>query len=308
MEKRLWAAMTDLRKELKELAMYTESLIQEYEDNEMMYYYPKVLIPSIVIKALKRPTEKESPLRFSNISIGGICVAAICFLLLYFLGHWSAWLIFPAAITIIIFDTTIAYKKRKGKNEQENKRIRQIINDPSLLRAYRKNEVKAVLKCFGQGTKTSSAQVGKYDKILFDAVREIPGSSPKILEEVDFFHSPDYRNYTPDVILHIPSINLCIDLEVDEPWFIDYSGKKQASHCIESPNDDLRDRRFLEERWIVIRFAEEQVALNPKSCAKEVAKVLTLFGLDVLDKFSNIEDLKPVNQWTEDQALKISRV
>lgn len=306
MEKRLRAAMTDLRKELKELAMYTESLLKEYEEKEMMYYYPKVLLPPSVKKALRqKPTEKKSPLRFSPISIGSIGAAAISFLLLYFLGHWSEWLIFPAAITIIIFDTTIAYKKRKENNEQENKRIRQIINDPSLLRAYRENEVKAVLKWAGKVTKRSSAQVGKYDKTLFDAVSTIPSSRPKICEEVDFGY---FSNYTPDVILHIPSVNVWIDLEVDEPWFIDDFGEKQPSHGIECAHDYVRDDRFLAARWIVIRFAEEQVALNPKSCAKEVAKVLTLFGFDVLEKLSNIEDLRPANQWTEDQALVISRV
>jgi hypothetical protein len=36
----------------------------------------------------------------------------------------------------------------------------------------------------------------------------------------------NWRFFTPDVIIHVPKLNLFIDVEVDEPWFLDEFGQK----------------------------------------------------------------------------------
>lgn len=264
--------------------MDTESLLNEYEARERKGLYPQVFLPPSVKEALRQVPEERVTFRIGPISIGAV---ASFFLLLFIIRHPSGWLILPIIIIFIIFDATIAYKSRKEKIEQENKRIRQIINDPKLLRERRENRAKEELKGIEVNMFESESKEGLCDKILFDAVKAIPNSRPKMGKAVFF-------GYAPDVILHIPSIGVWIDLEVDEPWCNDKFNEKQPRHYVEDAWDYIRNTRFLDEEWIVIRFAELQVALHPKSCAKEVAKILTLFGFDVLDKFSDIKDLAQV--------------
>lgn len=279
--------------------MDIESLLNEYEERESMGLYPKVMIPGSVKRTLRQKPKEKSTRRFGPISIG---VAMISLLFIYYLSTPFKWLGLLGTCAAILYDTTRGYKLRKEKNDQANIKIRQILNDPKLLGEYIVNRAKQKLRKVYNNTIKSEAKVGKHDETLFDAIKVIPNSITKRSEGLCLPYL-----FTPDVILHIPTINVWVDLEVDEPWFINDDDQKEPSHYLGDEKDCYRDEQFLAANWMVIRFAEEQVASQSRSCAKEIAKLLTLFGFDVLHNFINIKDLEPVKQWTKEEALEIPR-
>ena len=146
----------------------------------------------------------------------------------------------------------------------------------------------------------SDARLGKYDSTLLMALRDIPNCVVKSGEGLNLGYT-----FTPDVIIHVPSLNLWIDVEVDEPWFIDELGQKQPIHYI--GKDRYRDERFLQSNWVVFRFAEEQVAKQVESCTKEVADFLQLFDVNTSSKFRSITTIKKIGCWTYEQALDVLR-
>ncbi len=74
---------------------------------------------------------------------------------------------------------------------------------------------------------------------------------------------------------------------------------------MELETQEIRDDFFVDCLWIVIRFSEEQVVRYPESCCKEVAKVIfKLTGnLSVLSSLKDENDLKPIQRWTEEEAI-----
>lgn len=84
----------------------------------------------------------------------------------------------------------------------------------------------------------------------------------RIIEHCQF---ADEQGYTPtaDFILINDDLKLAIDLEIDEP----YSFKESLPiHLVEDPKYIYRDKFFLKLGYIVIRFAEYQIAKHPDYC------------------------------------------
>ncbi|MEI6379303.1 MAG: hypothetical protein WCO81_00225 [Cyanobacteriota bacterium ELA615] len=115
------------------------------------------------------------------------------------------------------------------------------------------------------------------------------------------FHYP----YIPDFIYWDKKSNLYIDIEIDEPYVYDNG---EPIHYLGSQRDCTRDRFFLEQNWLVIRFAEEQIIKYPHSCCKVVAQeIVKITGDDSLMlRFKNIAALKTVSQWTYAQAIDMA--
>ena len=106
--------------------------------------------------------------------------------------------------------------------------------------------------------------------------------------------------YEPDIAMISKSAkNIFIDIEIDEP----YSGvNRKLTHC--TPNDNLRDKFFTERGWIVIRFSEYQVHLQPMQCLYHIASIIS--SIDPLYKLPNelkyLEEIKNENCWNNSQA------
>ncbi|MBD2019239.1 hypothetical protein H6F43_03460 [Leptolyngbya sp. FACHB-36] len=153
--------------------------------------------------------------------------------------------------------------------------------------------------------KPSSARAGKRDKVLFEKLKstfpELKIDWQKGLE----LSSGQYP-YTPDVIVHDPITHIWIDVEIDEPWFKE-DGIKKPSHYL--GKDDRRNDFFLQCGWIVIRFAEEQVAQSPSSCLRVIAQELDKFRgqKEFSARLSDFSGPAEIPIWTEDNALEISR-
>ena len=106
--------------------------------------------------------------------------------------------------------------------------------------------------------------------------------------------------YEPDIVLCDKSIGLYIDVEIDEP----YDGYSRLdTHTIES-NDDNRNRFFGESGWIVVRFTEHQVHINPDGCVKFIESVLCGLREGVVsgNSFLELED-----RWDRKQSVEWER-
>lgn len=62
-------------------------------------------------------------------------------------------------------------------------------------------------------------------------------------------------SYSTDFTYIDKSLNLYVDIEIDEPY---YYKTKEPTHCSDQEKDKHRNAFFLENNWVVIRFAEEQ--------------------------------------------------
>ncbi|WP_339873487.1 hypothetical protein [Olleya marilimosa] len=107
------------------------------------------------------------------------------------------------------------------------------------------------------------------------------------------FHN---RPYEPDIVLIDKSINLYIDIEIDEPYDGYY---RYPTHEIEK--DDTRDLFFTESGWVVIKFTERQVHQQERECISLIKDVLNSIKNYELEIASNctIE-----NQWNYQQAVR----
>ena len=117
------------------------------------------------------------------------------------------------------------------------------------------------------------------------------------------------ERYTPtaDFILINDDLKLGIDLEIDEPYTIKES---MPIHLVEDRKYIIRDKFFMELGYIVIRFAEYQIAKYPDYCCLHIVRVRNQF-LDRELKISiphgiDIQPLKPqdwkVKTWNRKEA------
>lgn len=151
-------------------------------------------------------------------------------------------------------------------------------------------------------TPGSSAPKGRTEFSFYDKLnRYFPG---QILIDYKMVKYVEYP-YTPDFILHLPAWNLYVDIEIDEPYD---AKKKKPTHCIDVPKDTNRDDFFLEKNWVVIRFAEEQIIISPKSCCKFIASVVSaLTGQLIPEELQNTPRLRDVPRWNTKKAKRMAR-
>lgn len=279
------------------MSKHTESLLKQYILRNDGRSYPKILIPLCIQEALLAESglrTSKTAHRFGDLSGWAIALGAIS------LATPVGWLGLIGAGAAVLYDSTDGYRDRLLAIQEENQKAKEILSDSNLLQKYMQNQLRSTLRETTTNLVKSTARSGRYDDVLLNAVKKIPGCLVKKGEGLNLGYT-----FTPDVILHIPSLNLWIDLEVDEPWFTNDSGQKEPIHYI--GKDDYRDKQFHDAQWVVIRFAEKQVAEQPDSCAKEVAKFLTLFDIQSIQAFQNLPDLQSVSCWSYDSALKFPR-
>ncbi len=128
----------------------------------------------------------------------------------------------------------------------------------------------------------------------------------RILEHCQF---EDNQGYTPtaDFILINDDFKLAIDLEIDEPYTLK---ELLPIHLVEDKKYIYRDKFFLSLGYIVIRFAEYQIAKYPDYCCLYIARVLNQF-LDDNEKIRipNLTEISPLNpqdwkvkSWTQRES------
>jgi hypothetical protein len=114
--------------------------------------------------------------------------------------------------------------------------------------------------------------------------------------------SKEIRTYLPDYVYFDPD-GLIIDIEIDEPY-VGHNGEPIHYEGI----DVYRDNFFIENNWIVIRFAEEQIIKQPEECCFFIAQAIN-------EITNNDEHIKlfikqniptPIRQWSKEEAHKLA--
>lgn len=270
------------------------NLLNNYILNYNSSLYPHILIPDKIKQALQsQPSIKKADL-FSSTS--AVAVVAGVFSLATPIG----WLGLLGAGCAIVYDMTTGFEKREATVKAENEKAMKVLSNPRLMSDYIRDQVKNRLTNVSQNLVRSDARVGKYDNQLLNNLKKIPGCLIKSGEGLHLSYK-----WTPDIILHVPSVGLWIDIEVDEPWYKDSDNQKQPIHYI--GKDDYRNRSFLDANWIVFRFSEQQVAEQSMSCVREVARFLQLFGIDAFRQFQDLPELRPTRRWTQEKATTLPR-
>jgi hypothetical protein len=107
--------------------------------------------------------------------------------------------------------------------------------------------------------------------------------------------------YSSDFSIVLPD-GLSIIIEIDEPY---YYKDGTPTHCIDRNKDSDRNKFFLAGAWSIIRFAEEQIVINPEGCCLEIARLLVQLTRDrqYLTKFSpGVFPLKEIRCWSYSEA------
>jgi Protein of unknown function (DUF559) len=151
-----------------------------------------------------------------------------------------------------------------------------------------------------RSSEKSNAQVGASEQRFLDHLKsKLPG-------QISFGHVylPDGYNhpYSADIELILAN-GLCFQIEIDEPYVYK---TREPHHCWDNDKDDKRDRYFLEQGWIIIRFSERQVVSNPDGSIGIIAEVLSRFGDNkkLNDLALLAKTLKVENRWsTADSRL-----
>lgn len=147
------------------------------------------------------------------------------------------------------------YYKKLAKYEEEI----ELILSQTNISLFRKKEKVSSLFIGKQPIEShEDVQKGRYEdnfigvlqKKMFDKIH----SGLKLIAGND-------NGFFPDVAYVNKEKNLCIDIEIDEPYSlinkipIHYTGI-----------DNNRNNYFLSNGWFVVRFSEKQVAMQPKEC------------------------------------------
>lgn len=150
-------------------------------------------------------------------------------------------------------------------------------------------------------------------------------SNQKGYKEIDFFNQlkqnitdigltnnvhmviPNFNKpYEPDIVLFDKSLNLYIDIEIDEPYDGFY---RYPTHYInpedEVKQDNVRDLFFTESGWIVIRFTEKQVHCEAYDCIDYIKNVLhSLYNRT----FVNNVNCETESQWDYNQCIQWQKI
>lgn len=151
----------------------------------------------------------------------------------------------------------------------------------------------------------STTTTGVTEPLLIEALQLLKEFAPdiEILQNISLSIKNREYSYRPDIGLFWQKFNLCVDIEIDEPY--DLVSRKPL-HYIGSA-DYLRNLYFISQGWVVVRFSEEQVFSKRTECVKYVALVLTKIISD--NTFDTLlTDFKPEFsvRWSYDKAKELA--
>lgn len=294
-----------------------------------MIQYPIILVPKSIqhVKTAQpplpstpqkpQPLIQPKPIAFDTIAIKSLIIVGVSLITAVTFPPTIVFIIFMVSVTLQIVLIKLVYNARQQKyynNIQEyQKRLLHYENEmkayrievsrtlkPENIETYRRKLLLDILRNTTSNREINNrAREGRFEKQFGKELCRCFGD--KINTNLTL-NIPNYEYpYTPDFAYFDRSLNLFIDIEIDEP----YTDEKSIHY---NGADDERNNFFLACNWIIIRFAEEQVATSPLSCCREIAKVIDeLLGIDInLRKFAGIFDLTIIPQWTESQSLEMA--
>jgi very-short-patch-repair endonuclease len=107
------------------------------------------------------------------------------------------------------------------------------------------------------------------------------------------------KPYAPDFCFIDPNTGLHIDIEIDEPYI---ANTQQAIHY--KGADSNRNDFFVQNGWLVVRFAEEQIVKYPEACCAQIEAVRQ-FALYLQPQLDTHVPVVP--HWTRAEAEKMAQ-
>jgi hypothetical protein len=200
------------------------------------------------------------------------------------------------------------YQSKKDKykeyvNEQKS---------PKRIAEYRKQKLLEILQKTTPGRINHiNLPMGSWEPFFEIYLKEYFGNKIKLNLILQPINHDSNHPYESDFTYHDSNLNLYINIELDEPYSISaFAQPLDPVHFTENINERNRDKYFLNMNWIVIRFAEEQVARYPRRCCKEIAKLVNKITKDnsILNKFKGIPDLDKKSRWTQAQSEEMINI
>lgn len=90
-----------------------------------------------------------------------------------------------------------------------------------------------------------------------------------LIKNAVFSIGEKYLPSVPDFVIYLKESNLCLDIEIDEPY-VWHLNKPTHFHAY----DVDRDFSMLYENWFIIRFTEEQVVIHPNECIQFIVQLI----------------------------------
>ena len=144
------------------------------------------------------------------------------------------------------------------------------------------------------------AVVGVSEPLLLAKLKELCKNNEGLvlLEKIAIpIQSREY-SYRPDAALYFKEHNICIDIEIDEPYDI---CSHKPLHYIGS-SDNLRDTYFTRNGWCVLRYSENQVLHHIDAVVKHIEFVIKWLVGSPTDSYTLKED----ERWTYQEALDMA--
>jgi hypothetical protein len=229
-----------------------------------------------------------------------------------------------AAIAYLAWTMNQSFPKRKREHDDYDRKYPRLvqqyqaakdshsaevakINSPENIARYQQEQLLLALRQTEphDGENSTAPKGFSEDKFYAHLNHHFRGRIHRSLTSTNPKFKPPYDLYSPDFVYIDRSLSLYIDIEIDEPY---YHNTGQPTHFVGATKDINRNNHFLAKNWLVIRFAEEEIARCPKSCCKAIAQIIAeVIGDDLeLRQFSGIDDLPTRKQWTEAEAAQMA--
>ena len=107
--------------------------------------------------------------------------------------------------------------------------------------------------------------------------------------------------FYPDFIYH-DATGLTINIELDEPYAL---RDRTPIHC--HGQDRARNAYFVRQRWVVVRFTEEQAVRQPALCCQELAALISTLNRRHYAVRLIPDSLRPQPAWSQEQARQLAQ-
>ncbi len=235
------------------------------------------------------PLEPIAPEKNDDYGCLWFILIILVFIVIIFKFHWIA--IFVAIILFLIsasdIGNNVEEKYKKEYEEYQRKKESFIEDGRRFSEKIQKYRQELLLYEKEKEIVYSPQNVKQYQEAYYyerlnnspKPLRYINDSDTILGKSEDFFFNklnqvfPDriFRSRTiektsflPDIILWDKSLNILIDIEIDEPYILETG---EPIHHLES-NDYKRDIFFTNQNWFVLRFAEVQIVTETQACIK----------------------------------------
>jgi hypothetical protein len=201
-------------------------------------------------------------------------------------------------------------------NTHLNKTVESLLPiEPNIIQYLKKVKIQTTIELKQISTdaikpllEKATAQEGATESFFLSHLRELLPSLCTV-QGVPFAIPGSKLRYSCDFIAVHRETGIAVDIEIDEPYVGTNNRYGKPHHCFDCNRDNNRNQFFIQGNWIVIRFAEEQIALQPAACCKLIARIFAevIGDSKITAPLKTFPDLLPVKQWNTKTATAMAR-